>query len=497
MWSAASPVKRTGEVRVGRRTTSSLKPPNRDEVPHLLLSLGAGVSPAEGSVKPIAGFTYNLFLMAAFPLPSCDIIVVLAPHTRAGATILAKNSDRSPYECQPLAQAPHRVHRDGATVHCQYLEIPQVAETAAVIGSRPFWLWGFEQGLNEYGVAIGNEAVLTRETLPSTGLLGMDLVRLGLERSKTAREATEIIGGLIERYGQGGSAQYDVDFRYCGSFIIADHVDAYVLESSGRQWIVRRVEERACISNRLTIDSGSLGSADVESYARARGWCEGESSFDFAAAYSSRNPGKDKSDPLTARGRLARSRELVSRNGRRTIREMLAILRDHGARGEMPPAVGTPRDDSPTLCMHGSVSGTTASMVAEIPAPDADTIPVLWASFAAPCTSIAFPLFVGGTLPPILAAGGEKPSADSPWWRFRKIQDLIAVAPERLAPIAWKHFRPLEAAMLERCAEVSRQARKLDATAREKILGSFMAQNIVRILNAQAAAESELPRAAS
>ena len=377
---------------------------------------------------------------------------MLAPHTRTGATILAKNSDRSPYECQPLAQAPHRVHPEGATVHCQYVEIPQVRETAAVIGSRPFWLWGFEHGLNEHGVAIGNEAVLTRETLPSTGLLGMDLVRLGLERSKTAREATEIIGALIERYGQGGSAQYDVDFRYCGSFIIADHADAYVLESSGRQWIARRVEDRACISNRLTIDTGSLGSPDVESYARARGWCdhESESPFDFAAAYSSRNAGKDKSDPLHARGRLARSRELVSRNGRRTIREMLAILRDHGARGEMPPA-GDPatREDSPTLCMHGSAAGTTASMVAELPAPDADTIPVLWASLAAPCTSIAFPLFVAGTLPPVLSAGSEKPSPDSPWWRFRKIQDLVARAPERQAPVVWKHFRPLEAAMLE------------------------------------------------
>ncbi len=439
--------------------------------------------------------------MPPSPVPSCDTIVVLARHTRAGATLLAKNSDRSPRECQPLVQLPHRLHPHGATVHCQYLEIPQVAENAAVIGSRPFWLWGLEHGLNEYGVAIGNEAVLTRETLPATGLLGMDLVRLGLERSKTAREATEVIGALIERYGQGGSGQFDVDFRYCGGFIVADHAEAYVLESSGRQWIARRVEDRACISNRLTIDTGSLGSADVESYARGRGWC-GESSFNFAAAYSSRNAGKDKSDPLTARGRLARSRELVSRNGRRTMREMLAILRDHGARGETPPAAvgtaaGAALDDSPTLCMHGTVSGTTASMVAELPAPGADTIPVLWASLAAPCTSIAFPLFVAGTLPPVLAAGGEKPSADSPWWRFRKIQDLVAAAPDRLAPIAWKHFRPLEAAMLERCAEVSRQACKLDPPAREKLLGIFMAQNMVRVLNAQSAAESELIRAAS
>jgi hypothetical protein len=32
---------------------------NRDEVPHLFLSPGAGVTPAEGSVKPTAGFTFN------------------------------------------------------------------------------------------------------------------------------------------------------------------------------------------------------------------------------------------------------------------------------------------------------------------------------------------------------------------------------------------------------------------------------------------------------
>jgi hypothetical protein len=39
---------------------SATKPlPNRDEVPHPDLILGAGVTPAEGSVKPTAGFTFN------------------------------------------------------------------------------------------------------------------------------------------------------------------------------------------------------------------------------------------------------------------------------------------------------------------------------------------------------------------------------------------------------------------------------------------------------
>ncbi len=36
-----------------------LTPSNRDEVPHLLFVPGAGVTPAEGSVKPTAGFTLN------------------------------------------------------------------------------------------------------------------------------------------------------------------------------------------------------------------------------------------------------------------------------------------------------------------------------------------------------------------------------------------------------------------------------------------------------
>lgn len=422
-------------------------------------------------------------------ISSCDTIAVLAPATRAGATMLAKNSDRPPLESQPLFQAAAARHAEGATVHSQYLEIPQAPETAAVIGSRPFWLFGFEHGLNEHGVAIGNEAVLTREELPPVGLLGMDLVRLALERSRTAREAAETIGALIEQFGQGGSGAYDFDFRYSGGFVAADHAEAWVLESSGRQWAARRVTDRDCISNRLSLSGFDLGSSDVREHARERGWWSGEEPFNFAAAYA------ESFDPMFAGIRLERSRELAGRRGKRTMREMFAMLRDHYVHGETPIIEAPPgTEHSFSLCMH-SASFTTASMVAELPPPGADAIPVMWAALGAPCTSIFMPLYVDGAIPPALAAGAAAPSGDSPWWRMKRVQDAVARDPEPLSAIVREHLRPLENAMVERAAEVGHKASRMTRAERAPMLTRFMTQNLVRIWRRLDALEDALARA--
>jgi secernin len=124
----------------------------------------------------------------------CDTFVALPDVTLGGELIFGKNSDRPAGEVQDVVAFPASTHATGDTVQCTYLQIPQARQTCAVILSKPRWMWGAEMGANEHGVVIGNEAVWTTEPYAETGLLGMDLVRLGLERAATSAEALQLCG---------------------------------------------------------------------------------------------------------------------------------------------------------------------------------------------------------------------------------------------------------------------------------------------------------------
>lgn len=246
---------------------------------------------------------------------SCDTFVALPPTTVDNRIIFGKNSDRPCDEVQEVVYFPAAVH-DNLKEHlkCTYIEIDQVPETYAVVLSRPAWLWGAEMGANEHGVCIGNEAVWGREEVcDEEALLGMDLVRLGLERADTAEKALNVIVDLLEKYGQGGNcSEGRMVFSYHNSFLIADRNEAWILETAGKYWAAEKVQEGVRnISNQLSITTKiDREHPDMRNYAKQKGWWDGKKEFDFAATYSY----LDTAKMMTSSGRYCEGYKLLNKH---------------------------------------------------------------------------------------------------------------------------------------------------------------------------------------
>jgi secernin len=418
------------------------------------------------------------------PALGCDTLVALPPATADGSTVFAKNSDRLAIECQPLVQVSPRRHPPGSRVRCQYVSISQVEETHGFIGSQPFWLWGLEHGVNDCRVAIGNEAVFSREPPGEEALLGMDLVRLGLERSETARQALDVVTGLLETHGQGGPAVMGTTAGYHNSFLIADATEAWILETSAKQWAARQVEGVGSISNHLTIeDDWSLASGDLEAYAAERGWWSAKADggrIRFAGAYRDRElmPGR------VSEGRFARGCALLGEGaGRLTPQDMMRFLRDHGESGSVLPEHRDPESaDFFSLCLHADPVGTTtASMVARL-RPQWDGLPDLWASLAAPCTGVFLPLYLEGDVPAAHALGGADPDRASPWWRFKALQDAVLARPRSAVVRLQSYWGGWEEELASRSDRLADEVRALqrvgDGEAIRRLISRFMEDNL-------------------
>lgn len=171
----------------------------------------------------------------------CDTLVSMSQNNLDQNTLyFAKNSDREPGEIQIVEYYPRTV-RD-KMVKCTHIDVAFEGESNAILISRPYWMWGAEMGVNEHGVMIGNEGLFTKRKFEKKGLLGMDLLRLGLEKGKNAAETLRVIVQYLEEYGQGGSNSSNKDEYYDNSFLIADMKESYILEIFERKWRSAKID---------------------------------------------------------------------------------------------------------------------------------------------------------------------------------------------------------------------------------------------------------------
>ena len=416
----------------------------------------------------------------------CDTWVAMGNVTAPGYTLLGKNSDRPTFGCQPLVMHRGRKWPAGAKIDLVRVTIDQAPETYTTLGSSPYWSWGYEEGINEHSVAIGNEAIWTKvlsEEIashkagkgPKLGPTGMDLVRLGLERGKTAREALGAIAAVVAQYGQFGSASptRGLSGAYHNSFIIADPKEAWILETTGGHWVARRIAAGSTsISNAPSLGTDfDLTSPNLVKHAIAKGWWPADKGdrFHFQHAYSN-GTRKDGRVVTRVHARARASRRLLAEreeSGKIDVRWMMHVAR------------------SPSIGLNVTASGS----VAVLPNNN-DELPVYWWCPAVPTYSCFVPFFIHGTGPPeIVTKAGtygthdERPSKTgrdtfspkSYWWLFRDLSDKVRADRGTRAPMVRKAFDALEkefeadlgdlvkkAVQLRKDGQAARAARILD-----------------------------------
>ena len=347
----------------------------------------------------------------------CDTIVALGTATKDGETLFGKNSDREPDEVQNLNIIERKSHGSNEKVKCTYIEIPQVQETYRTLLCKPFWMFGAEMGINEYGVAIGNEGLLTKIKPKKSALTGMDLLRLALERSKTAKTARDVIIQLLEQYGQGGNCGYRGKEYYQNGFIIADKDKAYVLESIDKNWAWKEIEGIWSISNKISLEKDyDTISPGLIQEAINKGWASSESDFNFSKAYS---------DKIFTWGAAGKKREQSNRcflsDNRSLLKtsDFMNMLRRHTDKPDWKPSQGLRL----TVCAHAAnnltrYSQTVCSLITKI---GKENIYSYTTGASNPCLSPFFPIFASNTkIPQGYVKGEGNYNSDAFWWKAEK-----------------------------------------------------------------------------
>ncbi len=228
---------------------------------------------------------------------ACTNLLVTKGASKDGSTMITYNADAGGF-MEPLYFLPAQKHPENSYLDVydwdsgKFLgKIKQVSETYQVVGN-----------MNEYQVSIG-ETTFTglKELRDTNGIMDYgSLMRITLQRAKTAREAIKIIGDLVAEYGYYSTGE---------SFSIADPNEVWVMEMIGKGgkekgavWVAMLIPDGyvSAHANQARIRKFPLNdpkiclySKDVISFAEKNGLYnpKKDGDFSFADIYCPLDPG--------------------------------------------------------------------------------------------------------------------------------------------------------------------------------------------------------------
>lgn len=239
----------------------------------------------------ILGITLAALAMNATQGEACTNFIVGKKASVDGSVICSYNADDYGMFIG-LAHYAARTHKKGEMrdivdwdTHKYIGKIPEAPVTYNVIGN-----------INEFQVTIGETTYGGREEMvnPDGGIDYGSLIYLGLQRSRTAREAIKVMTTLAQTYG------------YCSegeTFTICDPNEAWIMEMQGKGkgekgvvWVAQRIPDDAICGHANQSRIGKFNmkdknnvmyAKDVVAFARKEGWFHGkDADFNWKMTYA-------------------------------------------------------------------------------------------------------------------------------------------------------------------------------------------------------------------
>ncbi|MCD4728837.1 MAG: C69 family dipeptidase [Pirellulales bacterium] len=412
-------------------------------------------------------FVGILVAAAALPANACTCILVTRGASADGSVMIT-------YHCDvPGAHASMRIqpaadHKPGEMIKISRGgKIAQVPHTYRVMGSKIGMM-------NEHQVAMSESTFWGRPELSNPqGLLNhVQMISLGLQRARTAREAIQVMTQLVAEHGYGDVGQ---------AISVADPREAWILEivaagpgGKGGIWVAVRIPDGqiSCHANAARIGefprndpSNCLYSENVESFAVSKGWYDPKSGkpLRFDDAYCPRNPSLRRYSDTRVWNifrRAAPSTPLspdfhrsqpgaqpyplsLTPDKKLTVADVFSLIRDHyeGTEYDMTQGAGAGPFGSPyrwrppTWKVDGveygwerpvSTQQTAFSFVSQSRAWLPDPIGgLVWYGMDDSYTTCYVPFYCGIDAVPKSFAGGSSArfSWDSAWWIFNVVSN--------------------------------------------------------------------------
>jgi dipeptidase len=423
-----------------------------------------------------------LLLVFAMPAGACTSVIVTRGASADGSVMITYSCDDAGLYAS-LSLIPAADHKPGEMISVEPRgpgdkrppgKIPQITHTHKVIGF-----------MNEHQLAISETTFGGRKELHNPqGLLDCaPLMILALQRARTAREAIQVMTQLVADHAYGDEGE---------SFSIADTQEAWILEmvgtcpgGKGAVWVAVRIPDGqvSCHANSARIGefprndpTNCLYSANVESFAREKGWYNPTSGqpFRFCDAYCPSTPVSRRvcdTRVWSILRRAAPSQHLppdyhrfkpgavpyplsLKPDAKLSAADVFALMRDHyeGTEFDMTQGVdagpyGVPRRwrpltwkvDGVEYCWERPIATQQSAFTfvsqsrAWLPDPVGG---VYWYGVDDAYTSCYIPLYCGiDALPKSYTVGSNAHfSLDSAWWVFNLVSNY--------AYLKWSHMMP-------------------------------------------------------